>query len=92
MATTKKDNAIALELKTFDSKIKQFQDYLKINDPSFMIDDRKRHDEIDCQIKIMSNLPAWLSALKKLREEEAEKKVELRGETEISGLMKTKQL
>ena len=91
MATAKKDGPIALELKNFEDKIKQFQNYLKANAPTDIVDDRKRHDEIDCQIKIMNSLPSWLQSLKKLREEETSKAVELRGETEMSGLMLTKQ-
>lgn len=87
MATTKKEGLIALELKNFEDKIKQFQEYLKKTNPAHIDDDKKRHDEWDCQIKIMNSLPNWLMSLKKLREEEESKQVETRGDATMSGLM-----
>lgn len=88
----KEDNPIALELDRFEKKIKQYQNYLEDYDFTQILEDKKRHDEIDCQNKIMNNLPNWLAAYEKLLEDEEEaiKKIEVRGEGEMSGLMQQK--
>lgn len=88
----KKESLIALELKEFSDKIKQFQGYLSEHDIRFMDEDKKRHDEVGCQIKIMDALPNWLAALEKLltTDEVQKKEIEVRGGNEVSGLMKIK--
>ena len=88
----KEDSLIALELDKFESKIIQFQNYLEVHDIRDIYEDKKRHDEVDCQIKIMNNLPGWLAAYERLLEEKEEevKKIEVRGEGEMSGLMQQK--
>lgn len=92
MAKPKKDSAIAMELEQFKAKIEQFQLYLEAFNVINITEDKKRHDEVACQIKIMDSLPGWLGGLEKLLEDEsAAKAVEVRGDGEMSGLMKNKE-
>lgn len=87
----KENSPIALELKKFESKINQFQDYLRDFTISDIVDDKQRHNEIDCQIKILNALPQWLAALEKLLEQEdVTEQIETRGDQEISGIMSKK--
>lgn len=87
-----KTSIIALELDRFESKVRQFQDYLHNVNPLIIEDEKKRQTEIDTQIKIMRELPNWLAALEKLRNQDImEKAKEIRGDVELSGLMKVKQ-
>lgn len=90
----KNEGVIALEISKYEEKIKEFQDYLEQNNVVTKVTSKgeyneadnvqdKRHKEILIQIKMMDALPNWLSALKKLREEEIDK-LELRGGTEMS--------
>ena len=93
MAGKKKINdIIALELNNFEKIIFQYQAYLIENDIRIMEDDKKRHDEIGAQIKIMDSLPKWLSALEALRYKDTEegKELETRTGSEMSGLMEKK--
>lgn len=90
----KKENLIALETNKYEDKVKEFQDYLEQNSVVTKVTQdgnineaeniqEKRHKELLIQMKIMTELPNWLAALKKLREDE-ENKTELRGGSEIS--------
>lgn len=85
---------IAVELDKFEKIIFQYQDYLMKNDIRRMDDDKKRHDEGNFQIKVIDALPKWLSALEALRYKEEEEKRdikdEVRGGSELSGLMEQK--
>lgn len=88
---SKKESLIALELNSFEDIVKRFQDYLSKYDVRFIEEDKKRHDEADCQIKIMNALPNWLAALERLRESKSDAKVvDVRGSSEMSGLMEIK--
>lgn len=86
---------IEKETLRYEEKVKEFQDYLEQNTVIRKIkngkvieaDEANRYKEMDIQMKIMSNLPAWLEALKKLRDTN-EKKVEIRGSAEVSGMFK----
>lgn len=83
MANIKKNNVIALELKKFDAKIKEYQSYLALNDIREMADDKK-HKEIETQIKMMNALPSWLESLRKLMEEQETAGKDLRGDSEFN--------
>lgn len=85
----------ALEMERFESKIKQFQDYLEFNNINRIgemdVDASKRHQEIQCQIKIMDALPGWISGLQKLRDSATgNESIELRGDAEPNGMMKNR--
>lgn len=82
---TKKNNgnSIALEIDKFEKKIKQYQDYLQMMDITQMIEEDTRHREITTQNSIMNLLPAWLEALKKLRDVSAEREMETRGDVGV---------
>lgn len=83
--STKKDkgNSIALEIDKFEKKIKEYQDYLQMMDITKMTEEDSRHREITTQNSIMSLLPVWLEALKKLRDVAQEKQLETRGDVDI---------
>lgn len=84
-------NIIYNELRRYEEKVKEFQDYLEKNTIITKVkngklveaDEANRYKEMDVQMKIMSNLPAWLEALKKLRTEE-QKVIGTRGDIEVS--------
>lgn len=88
-------NLIATELSRFEDKVKEFQDYLEKNTIITKVkngkvidaDEANRYKEIDIQMKIMSSVSIWLETLKKLRASD-EKKVEIRGSAEVSGMFK----
>jgi hypothetical protein len=87
----KDDSIIALELERFEKKIKEFQDYLEFTSIKSIGDTKERHSEIDAQIKILNALPNWLASYEKLLEQnDASKELILRGDEEMSGLMKNK--
>ena len=87
----KANTIIAIELEKYEQIIIQYQSYLVQNDIRNMDEDKKRHDEIAAQIKIMDSLPKWLAALEALRyKEEENKEVDIRGGSELSGLMEEK--
>ena len=90
-----KNEAIALELERFEAKIKEFPEYLETYDVTSKTDGvmtvaSKRHQEIQCQIKIMDALPTWLAGLKKLKEDSETAEPEYRGDQVPNGLMKNK--
>jgi hypothetical protein len=96
-----KDSPIALEIVEYEEKIREFQNYLKKNPIVSTIrkggdiqeepeSQDKRHKEIAVQIKVMDALPAWLLALKKLREEQAENELETRGDVDVPGMFKNR--
>ena len=83
MAKSKKEigNIIALEIKKYQDKIEQFQDYLSTHDIQRIGEsvEEDKYKEIDTQIKMMNALPSWLVSLKSLKEDAEEDEVELRG-------------
>ena len=89
---------IHFELEKLDGKVNEFQVYLEknsINKAKGMDDmstdyQDKLHKEIVVQIKMQDALFAWVPLLQKLRETEADKPVETRGNVEINGLFKQK--
>lgn len=92
MAKKIANTIIAIELEKYEEIIIQYQSYLVQNDIRLMDEDKKRHDEISAQIKIMDSLPKWLAALEQLRykDQEEKKELEVRGGSEMSGLMEQK--
>jgi hypothetical protein len=101
MAKSKKDSPIALEIQSYESKINEFQNYLEINPIISKVtkdgdikeepeSQDKRHKEIAIQIKMMDALPSWLTALKKLKEEQVQSELETRGDIDIPGVIKNK--
>lgn len=87
MPKTKKENPIALEILAYEDKINEYQTYLK-NNPIIgtALLGKELHAEIEVQIKIMTVLPTWLLALKKLKEssEEVSKQIETFGDVAIN--------
>lgn len=88
----KENSPIALQLEEFKEKINEYQSYLNSIDINKIRDTKERHNEVDCQIKIMNALPQWLAALEKLLEDadDIKKEIEVRGGDEMSGIMKYK--
>lgn len=91
------ESLIAFELDNLENKVKEFQRYLTFN--SILENDKginydelqedkqdKLHKEIVIQIKMQDALFSWLPLLEKLKEGEADKKVEIRGDVELNGL------
>lgn len=92
MAKKEVKSLIALELENFEKKINQFQNYLNEFNISTIDEDKKRHDEITAQIRIMDALPKWLLELERMRIKDVEEKekVVVKGGNELSGLMQEK--
>jgi hypothetical protein len=91
MAKAKKENPIALETQEYEAKINEYQTYLKEHPivKTEMVG-KELHAEIEVQIKIMTVLPTWLLALKKLKEssEEAAKDIQTFGDVGINAAYK----
>ena len=92
MPAKRKDGIIALETEKFENKISEFQLYLEINNinkiSEFDEDPSKKYKEIDVQLKMLLALPILLEGLKKLKEKEADKKVETYGDVEVNAAWK----
>lgn len=83
----KKNNPIALPLKSYQEKIEEFQEYLDKTKIKSIIDDDKRHNEIKIQVLMMEKLGPLLKELKALlivQEENNDK--DIRGDLELSPL------
>lgn len=92
------DSLIAIPIQNLEDKVKEFQDYLRLNsivqtnglridDSSFTVEAQdKLHKEIVIQIKMQDALFAWLPLLEKLREEKESTKFETRGDVATNGL------
>lgn len=101
---TKAENLIDSEIKELENKVKEFQDYLRLNsiisnvgnkgklridELDLTIEDQdKLHKEIVIQIKMQDAVFNWLPLLRKLRESEEEKQMETRGDVEVSGMFR----
>lgn len=90
---------INIELKKLEDKVKQFQDYLEINNINTVVaidgsiqmtEDQqdKMHKEMLIQIKIQDALFAWMPLLEKLKQGEADKADNVRGDIEVGGMFK----
>lgn len=92
---------IKFELNSLEEKVKEFQDYLRINKINSTVtqagvitlsedDQDKLHKELLIQIKVQDAIFNWVPLLEKLRESQEVKDVETRGDIEINGLYKNK--
>lgn len=86
----KPTGVIALEIEKYEAKIKEFQDYLELNQikDAYFETEQDKHKEIDTQIKMMNALPNWLLSLKQLKEDAKDKPIELRGGAQINDVAK----
>lgn len=101
------DRLISVELEHLENKVKEFQDYLRLNtivtkvtvanrsaniDEILLSEDAqdKLHKEIVIQIKMQDALFTWLPLLEKLKEGEASKELETRGDIAVNGLFKNR--
>lgn len=95
------DNIIGKEILSLEDKVKEFQDYLKLNKiiskvtngSEILLSEEnqdKLHKEIVVQIRMQDAIFNWLPLLKKLREIEDDTAIETRGDIPISGLFKKK--
>lgn len=95
----KVESLIALPLKKFEDKLNQFQTYLEEHPIQGMVLTDKdikvasewtelNHKEIAVQIKMQEAVLNWLPLLEKLKQGEAAKNTEVRGESEIGGMYK----
>ena len=96
------ENVIDSEIAKVEEKLCEFQRYLKDNNVAGMAsvggdislseeDQDKIHKEIAMQIKMMDSVLNWLPLIKKLRETEQSKELEIRGDAKIGGLFKKQQ-
>lgn len=81
--TKKKESPIALELKNYEAKIKEFQDYLTKTNILYILDSLERHNEIRIQKDLMKDLGTMLAQLATLREQES-KVTETRGDIPVN--------
>lgn len=104
---TKAETLIDEEIRELENKVKEFQDYLRINSIVSTISNNKsiRNDELDLtledqdklhkeiviQIKMQDAVFNWLPLLRKLRESEADLAPATRGDVEVSSMFKNKQ-
>lgn len=90
----KVDNLVDVEIKKFEAKLEEFQNYMELNTIVTKVTDGNKillteenqgllHDEILIQIKMQDAVLAWMPLLKKLREVEAEKASQIRGNVEV---------
>lgn len=97
MAKIKLDSLISFELDKLEAKAGEFQQYLEENsiitkvtsDNEILLaleEQDKLHKEIVIQIKMQDALFNWMPLLEKLREGDALKKLELRGDATANGL------
>ena len=96
------DSLIGVELDKLESKVKEFQKYLEINNILTMrgtvrfdeveedLQD-KLHKEMIIQIKVQDAIFNWLPLLEKLREDKKTKALETRGDVAINGMFKKRQ-
>jgi hypothetical protein len=103
MAKVKVESLIGFELDRLEAKVQEFQKYLEINsiitstkglrldEDALSLDAQdKLHKEIVIQIKMQDALFAWMPLLEKLREGAESKKLETRGDVEVSNHFKKK--
>jgi hypothetical protein len=99
MAKKPQTDVIALEREKYETKVKEFQDYLAQNPLITVVtadgeikeskdSQEMRHKELLLQAKIMDFLPNWLLAIKTLRQQDEEKQERLRAGTEINDVAK----
>jgi hypothetical protein len=92
---------ISFELDKLEQKVQEFQNYLSMNPITAQVtkgsqilltedDQDKLHKELVIQIKVQDALFAWMPLLEKLREAQAGKQLETRGDIEVNGLFKHK--
>lgn len=72
------DSIIAIELKRFEKKVQDFQDFIEKKP----ITDR----DVATQIKVMDKLPGWLKELAELRKLDPSKTTNVRGDLNLSPL------
>lgn len=93
------DNLIDVEIKKFEAKLAEFQNYMQMNTIVTQVTDGDKillteenqdllHEEILIQIKMQDAVLSWMPLLKKLRETEKEKVDENRGDIEVGGNFK----
>lgn len=96
------DSLIHIELTKLEDKVNQFQDYLEMNtivtqvtsESEIILTEEnqdKLHKEILIQIKMQDALFNWLPLLKKLKETELNKEVEVRGDGHVGNFFKGKE-
>lgn len=95
---------IHFELSKLEDKVHEFQKYLELNtiiskvgvriDELELADDQqdKLHKEIVIQIKMQDALFNWMPILEKLRDTSETKELQTRGDVEVNGMFKNKNL